>query len=155
MSIETLKLDMAAVAAAAKNLSLLTSVSEITEFLRDNLVPLLGTAVDHVGELDDVVDALADQSSDVLHEESAACIAALVAAVGMLATELRTRAGSDARILKIIKEALALVPRVNTVIEEALIVEDEEDEEDDEEQNDDEGGDGGTAPPAPALGGGQ
>lgn len=144
MSIEQLKADLKEVMAAAPSGALVTA-EEVAAFQRNNLLPLLETMFDEVGEMDDTIEDLVHRSADVLHVESAAVFAGIIEGAALLVAELKTRVGDDRRLLKAIREWSELAKQGQELLEEITILDPEDDEEEGDEEPDE------PAPTGPAL----
>lgn len=123
MSIEQLKTDLKSISQQVAANPPDTTPAVVT-FLQDNLIPWLESFVDETQEMDESIADLVHQAVDVLHPESAAVFASIIAGGLALASELATRAGNDARLLKAIKEYRDLAKQGRVLLEELTLIDD-------------------------------
>lgn len=134
MSIEELKQDINATLVKLAE-SPPTTIDNVTQFLRMELVPLMQAVVDEIDEIDSAVGDIVHGSEDVLHSESAAVFAGIIASGTVIATELAQRAGNDKRLQGILKEFHALCKEGTALLAE-IVLEDEEEDDGEEEEDD-------------------
>jgi len=123
-----------------------TTTADLVLFLSDNLLPWLQSQAEELGEMDEAIEDVVHQSVDVLHPESGEVFAGIITSGTAIAAELATRAGNDARLLKVIKEFRTLAARGTQLLEEIVLEDDEDDDEDDEDDDDAPGAVNGGAP---------
>lgn len=133
MSIDTLKEDLDQVVKAAPTGALVTGV-DVAAFLTDNLLPLLQAFCGELSEQDACIEDLVSKSAEVLHTDSAAVFAGIIASGVAIAAELRTRAGNDRRLLAMIKEFGDLALEGKELLEDIVIPDDEDDDDDEEDE---------------------
>ncbi len=134
MSIETLKLDLKQITEQAQ---IVSTGPEVAAFLQNNLLPWFESLIEEVSEMDDSIEDVVHQSVDVLHEDSAEVFAGIIASGTIIASELQTRVGNDARLLAVIREWRALAKQGTEILDEIVIPDDEDG--DDETDEPDEG----------------
>lgn len=145
MSIETLKQDLKQIMASAPRPTFAEGDGSVTAervagFLANDLLPLIETLVDEVSEQDECIEAMVNQTEDILHEENAAVFSGIIVGAAALVAELRTRAGNDKRLLTMIREWQTLAAQGKTILEEITIADEDEGEgEGDEDQDEPEG----------------
>lgn len=132
MSIEQLQADLKQVITAVPSGPLVTA-PEIGSYLKNNLLPLFQSLADELGEVDDSVCDLVNRAVDVLHEDNAQVFAGVIASGKLLVGELRTRIGSDRRLLDAIKEWETLAKEGVQILEDITIPDDEDPDEGDEQ----------------------
>jgi hypothetical protein len=120
MSIEQLREDLTQVAARIPS-GPLTSAAELAAYIKNDLVPFIGSAVDEIEEIDESVGDLVNQTPDALHEETAAVFAGIIASGSVLAGELRARAGNDQRLLALLKEWGKLAEKGKELLDDITI----------------------------------
>lgn len=98
-----------------------TTATEPMPFMRDELLPWLSAFLDEVTEIDSAVEATVYELEDVLHTENSQTIAGLITLSRAIATELRTRAGNDSRLLQLIKEHEKKCTEVAGILDEITI----------------------------------
>jgi hypothetical protein len=135
MSMEQLREDLKQVAGRLPT-GPLTSAADLAGYLRNDLLPFVATMTDEIGEIDESVEDLVHQTPDALHEETSAVFAGIIASGVILANELKTRVGTDKRLLDLIKEFLALAKQGEEILEEITIPDPEPDEPETEAESD-------------------
>lgn len=108
----------------------------VWDFLRDQLVPWLGSATSEIAEIDEAVEEAYHGMPDLLHEETAEVFAGIIASGKILMAELRKRVGNDRRILSMITEWNKLAEQGAEILEEITIEDPEADPEPDADQPD-------------------
>jgi hypothetical protein len=120
MSIETLQADFQRLEQAVEKPDN-PSAEGAWAFLRDNLVPWMGTLATEIAEMDEAIEEAYHGMPDVLHEEVAEVFAGIIASGAILVTELRKRVGNDQRLLAMIKEWNKLAEQGKEILEEITI----------------------------------
>lgn len=128
MSLEQLRQDFKLVAAAIPS-----SPEALGRFMADNLIPWLDGLLTEIGEQDEAIEDLVNHSADVLHEESAEVFAGIIAGGRAIAAELKTRAPTDRRILKLCSEYLELCTEGQALLEDITYIDPDPDADSDAE----------------------
>lgn len=141
MSIESLKDDLKRM---TERVTGMVEGESVLAFLRDHLVPCLETVGDEMDEMDEAIEDIVHDAPDVLHTDSAAVFAAVIASGLTIAGELLTRVGDDRRLIALIREFRAKCAEGKEILEEITIAEAEEgDEEPGDDGASDDSKDGG------------
>lgn len=130
--IEELKNDLKLVTAAIPTGPLVTA-TEVSDYLRNNLLPFVESMLGDMEEIDDSVFALVHETEDILHSTNAAVFAAVIASSTVLVAELRKRIGNDRPLLKAVHEFNALVTKATAILNEITVPDEDEDEDEVEE----------------------
>jgi hypothetical protein len=142
MSVEQLQTDLKNVLERAPQGPLVTA-TEIGAFLGNEVLPFISAVVAEMADMDATIEEVYYQSEDVLHEESATVFSTIIKGARALLTELRTRAGTDARILQAIREWGQLADRGEQILTEITIP----DAEVDDDGSDEDEGEGEKSEP--------
>lgn len=130
--IDKLKQDLAMVAQRCPS-GALVATADFSGYLVNDLLPFLGNIVEEIEAQDGVIEDLVRGTSEVLHTDSAEKLAALIVTGTALASELRTRAGNDRRLLELVKTWQTQAAEATALIEDVTIPDEEEDDEEGEE----------------------
>lgn len=127
MSIETLRDDLKA------NVESLVAIAEPTPaelkaHLQHSLWPFLEALVGEMDDIDEAVAELAEGAAEVLHTETGALFAGLIAQGRELMVELKQRIGDNMPLLRKIKAWEALAKQGEEALTD-IVVPDDEDEE--------------------------
>lgn len=123
--------------------------SEIAQHLAETVWPFLEAMLENVGEIDDAVDDLIQESDDLLQADTAAKISAPLILAGEFAKELEKRlqpaganAADDGLRVKLKQFQSMFLDATNLIAEITIFDEDPNDDEegDDEDDSDDEEG---------------
>lgn len=126
------------------------SAAGVVLFLQNELVPWLQDLTKETVEIDESVEDLVHGSAEILHEESGAVFAGIIASGLAIATELAQRAGNDQRILKIIREFRQIAKEGSDILDEIVIPDPEDGDDEAEGDEGDEGDDAKDADDKPA-----
>lgn len=135
MSIDQLKTDLEAITASIGSATGIPDHGSWASWVRNELLPYLESQVNEMAAMDESIGDIFHQSEDVLHTDSAAVFAAVIASGMVLGAELKTRIGGDRRLLRAIEEFEKVARHAQELLGEITIVDadEEEDEEEDEE----------------------
>lgn len=109
------------------------TVPQVVAFLQNELFPWLATFTEEAEEIDEAVEDVVHGSAEILHGESGAVFMGIITSGLAIANELAQRAGTDQRILKIVREFKQLCGQGKEILEEIVIPDPEEDEETDDD----------------------
>lgn len=135
MSIVQLQEDLLAVTNAIPQ-GPLVSAADLSNYLKNNLVPLLSATVSELEEMDGAIGDIVNQTEDVLHQESAEVFMGIIASGLLLINELATRVGDDRRLLGAIKEWRKVAKKGEELINNITIPDDEDEVDEDEAPTD-------------------
>lgn len=127
MSIEQLKEDLKAVIGRVPT-GPLTTAAEIGGYLKNDLLPFIESTVGEMEEMDGTIEDLVNQAQDVIHDATAQVFLGIITSGLLLVRELRTRVGSDRRLLDACKEWEDLARQGSELLEDITIPDDEDEE---------------------------
>jgi hypothetical protein len=139
MSIETLQEDLKANVAAARDLTVLSSIDDIAKHLKNTLWPFMESMVEQIEDLDGCVEDLLNHTEDILQPETGAQFLVTINGGLGLMGELKKRLGpgDDPKILAAIAEFEKNAnDMIGTLTEITIPVEDDEDPDADEDEDD-------------------
>ncbi len=134
MSIQQLNEDLQGITKAAREPGALATSEGIGKFLQESLLPWLESQLEEIDGIDESLEDVIARSVDVLHPSSSAMLLALIEGASLLIGELKTRAATDQRIQKAIREWVVLARDARAHIEEVTVSGEDDPEEDDEEE---------------------
>lgn len=122
MSIESLKSDYEAIKRILKQMDGLTTVADLVNYLKYNLVPFVGAQNRELEEQASDISDMIDNAQDILHEESAELLAAIIQGARALIADLEPRLGpGDDAQRQAIKEWGSLAEQGEELLEEITI----------------------------------
>ncbi len=143
MSIDELHTDHDALTDRIANLLLKPDVNlkDVLLFMKNDLVPLQGSIIEEMGEMDDALEEMYERSEDTLTRESAGILAVPLALGAELAAELERRLGPAdtawAQRIQLFRSAVetagALMEQITVDVNADAAAGDQDEEDDDED----------------------